>query len=286
LDADHPSTGVLFPCRITLRSKNAALAFQYASFDLDVFVLTARFENEFVPIRKHLMPQADETTHPLWSDKIAFGEIKMLGKRPLRSAIACVGEMGMAATSAAATSAINVFRPRLISMLGMCCGFNSSKCASPQKLLDVIVARQVFCWEEGRFSEGDAEDVQFLNRAKPRLVDDRIRLLVEQLIERSSTTIDPTIRRLQSTSRFKEARAALGDLARPSPMISFGTMVSGSSVIAEEGKIEEILASHTSAIGLDMELFGLYTAVDRSLGTKPSVLGIRLRTHKQDSRIG
>ena len=62
---------------------------------------------------------------------------------------------------------------------------------------------------------------------------------------------------------------------RDVPSVRFGMLVSGSSVIADEDVVRDILQRHPTAIGLDMEMFGLFTAVDRCFGRRPSVLGIK-----------
>jgi nucleoside phosphorylase len=66
------------------------------------------------------------------------------------------------------------------------------------------------------------------------------------------------------------------DQCRPVPEIKYGLVVSGSSVVADVAQIEEIMARQSGAIGLEMEIFGIYTAVQKSIGSKkPAVLGIK-----------
>jgi nucleoside phosphorylase len=51
--------------------------------------------------------------------------------------------------------------------------------------------------------------------------------------------------------------------------------VSGSSLIADEKKIAEIIKRHPRAIGLEMENYALYTAIDFLPGLKPCKLAIK-----------
>jgi nucleoside phosphorylase/CheY-like chemotaxis protein len=258
-----------------MRSKNAAIQFQNNSYDLDVFVLAARYENEYLPVRRKLFSRVESERHPIWGGSIALGSIKRRDRRSLDAGLACVGEMGMAPTAAVAAQAITVFRPRLIAMLGMCCGFATAGCSSPRKLMDAIIVRQVACWEEGKYVEQTESGSEFRNRSKTRMVDDLIRDEVEAVVERSSETITPPLKKFAQQREYEGIRKHFGAAVRDVPDVRFGTLVSGSSVIADEAAVGEILQRHPAAIGLDMEIFGLYTAADRCLGQRPSVLGIK-----------
>jgi nucleoside phosphorylase len=68
---------------------------------------------------------------------------------PAEVSVVCLNEIGIAATAAVGTQIIEFFRPRLIVMRGMCCGFALEKSSSRKKLLDVIVARDTSCWDDG-----------------------------------------------------------------------------------------------------------------------------------------
>jgi nucleoside phosphorylase/CheY-like chemotaxis protein len=260
--------------RYLFQSKKAGLLFQAQSYDLDVFVLAARHENEFLPVRKRLFTTILGDHHPLWPSGVCLGQIRLKDGRVLNAGLACIGEMGMATAAAVTSQAISVFRPRLVAMLGMCCGFTIGP--SPRKLLDAIVIREVDCWEEGKYVALSGSHNEFQNRSKSRLVDDAIRQDVESIIERSVETIQPALRRLARQKMYKDVRALLGDQnVRERPDVKFAPIVSGSSVIADRNMVAEILDRHPSAIGLDMEIFGVYAAADRSLGRRPSVLGIK-----------
>jgi nucleoside phosphorylase len=270
------SDRIVAKIRYLVKSKLAAQRFQVNSYDFDVFVLAARHENEYVPIKKRLFHEEEETVHPIWKGEVTFGSLKLKDGRRLRCGLGCVGEMGMAPTAAMASLAISVFRPRLIAMLGMCCGFSVAQAASPRKFMDAIVVREVSCWEEGKYVDQLKGGNEFRNRAKPRMVDDAIRGAVEDAVERASEGIIPQLRRLATKTEYRRIREQAGaDHVREVPEVRFGTLVTGSSVIADEAMVREILTRQPAAMGLDMELYGLYTAVDRSLGRRPSVLGIK-----------
>ncbi|MGI2033851.1 response regulator [Rhizobium panacihumi] len=263
-----------------MQSQNASMRFQAENFGVDVFVIAARHENEFLPIRKKLFKNWKDEVHPLWKGQITTGEIEMRDGRVLTAILCCVNEMGMAPTAAVASQAINVFRPKLLAMIGMCCGFNTKPCVSERKIMDVIVAREVTCWEEGKYVDRAKEHIDFQNRAKTRVVNELIRDDVEKIIEQSERTITPALMRMSKQTFYKKVRDhfnadAEEALVRDIPDVKYAAIVSGSSVIADESTVQQILARHTNAIGLDMELFGLYTAVDKVSGKRPSVVGVK-----------
>lgn len=263
--------------RYLVASKRAAARFRLQSFDFDMVVMTARHENEFLPVAQTLFKRVVADEFVPWSGAVKIGEVAGPDGRMLKTALVCIGEMGMAPAAAAASEAINLFRPRMIAMLGMCCGFNASTSASPRKLLDVLVVREVTCWEEGKYEpDKDTGGGQFRNRAKTRLVDDAIRSQVEQTIEEAAAHLTPRLRRVARTRSYKAVVALFDETQiRAVPDVKFSPIVSGSSVVADDEVIAEILDRHPSALGLDMEIAVLHAAVDRCLGKKPSVLAVK-----------
>ena len=263
--------------RYLFASKRAAARFRLQSYDFDVLIMTARYENEYLPVQQELFGGAMTEGFPLWPTRVAIGEMTGPGNQPLKAALLCVGEMGMAPTAAVASEAINLFRPRLIAMLGMCCGFNTAACASPRRLGDVLVARETACWEEGKFVEPEeGGEAPFKTRAKTRTTDDGIRTKVEQIIEEAAQHLTPHLRSFAQTAEYREFRALFDDAdTRAVPEVKYAGVVSGSSVVADEAVIKEIIDRHPQALGLDMEIAALHVAVERSIGHKPSVLAIK-----------
>lgn len=262
--------------RYLIKSKHAAARFQANSFDYDLVILVARYKKEFLPIADTLLPGESVDTHPLWKKTARFGSIQVPGLRSLRTAICCIGEMGMAPAAAMTSQAIALFRPRLVGMLGMCCGFEIRECASPRQMLDVIVAREVCCWEEGRYQDESKNHPEFKNRSIPRQVDDRIRNALSGAIEEGVTTLEPALTAFAAEADYQEIRTHFGvEKVREIPDVQFSRLVSGSSVIADSQMIREILIRHSGALGLDMEMYGVYTAAEHSIGTPPSVVGMK-----------
>lgn len=263
--------------RYLIASQRAAARFRIEAHDFDIVVLTARHENEYVPVSERLFDRVAMDAFPPWQGPVTVGEVEGPGGRKLKTALVCIGEMGMAPAAAVASEAINLFRPRLITMLGMCCGFNSEACASPRRLLDVLVVRETACWEEGKYEpDRISGNGQFRNRARTRVVNDAIRDQVDQIVEAGAKHLIPRLRKLASGKPYKELiRLFDAKHVRAVPEVKYAHVVSGSSVVADDVVIAEILDRQPTALGLDMEIAGLHAAVDRCLGSKPSVFAVK-----------
>jgi CheY-like chemotaxis protein len=116
-------------------------AYRLNSFSYDVVVLAARFENEFKPIKKVLFGNSKGTGHPLWPDMAHIGIINLRGGKKLRAALICIGPTGLSPAAALTSQALQVLRPKLVAMLGMCAGFESRGV----KIMDVLIAREAAC---------------------------------------------------------------------------------------------------------------------------------------------
>jgi nucleoside phosphorylase len=108
------------------------------------------------------------------------------------------------------------------------------------------------------------------------MVDDRIRDTVDYVVEKSAEAILPQLRKFAGQNDYQKIRNHFGaDLVREVPDVRFASLVTGSSVIADEDMVREILERQPTAVGLDMQIFGLYAAAERGLGQRPSVLGVK-----------
>ena len=262
--------------RYMVRARFAAVKFRAESHSLDVLVLTARYEREFLPVRDLLFRgQEFGGRHALIEREVCFGEIR--GKEGTRgAAILGVNEVGLAPTASVLTHAISVFRPRLVVMLGMCCGFGIPECAQPRKLGDVIISREVSLWDEAKYVEGrDSMAAGPRDRSKTRMIDDQIREAVAEIVETEGTRIAKALRRERDKTRWREVVARHAADMRETPEVTLSTTVSGSSLIADQEKVREILTRKPGAVGLEMENYAVYTAVDFVGGLKPSKLAIK-----------
>lgn len=259
-----------------IRSKRSAHKFQINNHDLDVFIVVARHETEFNPIKEILFGSDEQksATLPHWNIEACFGQIDLGAGRKVTACLAYVAEMGVAPTSAVVAQAVALFRPRLVAMLGMCCGFSGHKAAYPQSIGNVIVVREVTCWEEGKFLPGSSSD-EFRSRSKTRPISDQLRRPVEIAVEKSAESIMPALNRWRKRKSQQEIIRKYSPLLDMEPKVRFGALVTGSSFVANAKKISEIIDLHNTALGLDMEVFALYTAPEFVVGSKPLCLAIK-----------
>ncbi len=228
-------------------------------------ILVARYGSEFKPIAKRMQwespPNKQNPYFPTL--KSESGRLVISEDLHLKGTILCIGEMGIASAAVTTSQAIGVLRPRLVAMLGMCCGFDHERSSSPALFGDVLVAQASACWEAGKYIEAaNGEDRLFRNRSMFRAIDDTIAPAVALSIETKEESIVPLL-------------ALYGSRLRTPPDVKYGTIVSGSSVVADSAQVGEIIERHPSAIGLEMELFGVYTAAQKARGRNPSVIGIK-----------
>jgi nucleoside phosphorylase len=259
-----------------IKAQAAALSYHYNNFAIDVLIVCARYESEFLPIAsvaKWTSPPKYGSAHFTHSDFVE-GDLILQKGLTVRAAILCVGEMGLAPSAALTSNAISMLRPRLVAMVGMCCGFASVKCASPSKLGDIIVVRESANWEEGKIKSSKSRRTEFKNRAVIRRIDDLHRPIVMRCVESARKVFEPA---LASHYQSREGVKLFGEHNGRNimPDIKFGMLVSGSSVVASALQVRKILERFPSALGLEMEMFAVFVAADLAIGRRPGVIGVK-----------
>jgi nucleoside phosphorylase len=155
-------------------------------------------------------------------------------------------------------------------------GGETLECVSPALFGDVLIARETASWEEGKYHHGVGGKRTFKPKAMIRTVDDTIGPAVAACVEMASDSIVPVLKNYLGAPKAKSVAKAYASQMRQIPDIKYGMVVSGSSVVADPHQVSEIISRHRPALGLEMEIFGIYTAVQKSIGQrKPSVLGIK-----------
>jgi nucleoside phosphorylase len=95
------------------------------------------------------------------------------------------------------------------------------------------------------------------------------------MIESDMEELRAAMKGVWNQRKSRVLRRKFDNDTRAFPDVKYGLLVSGSSVIAHDVKRDEIITRFTNAIALEMEMYGAYTAVDRTMGAKPLVLGIK-----------
>jgi nucleoside phosphorylase/CheY-like chemotaxis protein len=275
LDSEEWIDNIATKIRFVSKWKAAYSRAYSSNYDYDLVLMTARFDNEFRPIVQNIewASGPNEEINLFRNKKLLTGTVRF-GDRVLRVGAFCIGEMGMSAAAAAATQLVHQLRPRMLLMLGMCCGFRQEKCQSKSKLGDIIIARSAACWDEGRYGELEKESF-FFNRALPLSVHDDLDSLISSLVETEMAAFQASMKRTWSERRSILLRKEFAEDTGEYPEPKYGLLLSGSSVVAHELKGDEIIDRFPNALGLEMETFAVYKAAALTVGVKPIVLSIK-----------
>lgn len=152
----------------------------------------------------------------------------------------------------------------MVVMLGMCAGFEEKGVS----ILDCIVATESSCWQDGKYEKGRLDP-----RSKNRNSD--LRTIIDELVEKYDSSFGTLTRSFSKQDEFISIRAELGDVVAVIPKVRGGMMLSGSSIVASTEVRAEIELHHGTALGLEMEIYSLYTACARSMGRKPNYFAIK-----------
>ena len=163
------------------------------------------------------------------------------GSRSYNIVAAAAPRMGMPASSALASKMIFAFRPRVLSMTGICAGRYGKA-----QLGDVIVATHSWDWGSGKL-DSVADVPRF--RPSPHQLgpgDD----LINEFIDVSKD--------VELLARIK--RDAGGNKPLTELSVHFGPMASGAAVVADGKVIDGVLDGNREMIGLEMEAYGVAAA--------------------------
>jgi nucleoside phosphorylase len=185
--------------------------------------------------------------------EIAVGEYKGFCITPQR-----MGLVNMAITAA---KAIEVFQPKMVAMSGICAGVDGEA-----KLLDIVVGD--ICWE---YQTGKFKDNRFFQEPYQAPVSNDLRVHLEQLVEKKAI--------------LTSMKAGLYDSELKDSGMRLGPISSGSAVIADISKMNDIGMQHRKWAGLEMEMYALYEAAAQSL-CRPIFFGAKSVVDMGDSAKG
>lgn len=169
---------------------------------------------------------------------------------------AAASRMGMAATAALATKMIYTFRPRYIAMVGICAGIEG-KC----ELGDVVAADPCWDYGSGKYYLKSGKSVfsaaphQFgLNS----FVRGKLGLLARDISGLAT---------IQSQWKGPKPNRALA--------LHIGPVASGAAVLEDPKVRTEIQRQHRKVIGIEMETYGLFAAVDEAPLPEPKAFAFK-----------
>ncbi len=230
-----------------------------ARFETEVCVITALQQPEF----KALRSLSWNWEGPTSLDEVGYyyeGTF-ISGRQPQRVVAAAAPRMGMVAAAVLTTKMISKFRPRLLAMTGICGGVKG-KC----EIGDVLVADPAWDWQMGKFDRGGF-------KFAPDQID-----IATPIAERFALLAD------DEQLRFEIHRDFQGSKPNNLPQLRLGPVASGSSILAESSQITKLTAQHRKLLGVEMELYGVYTAARDSSPPLPMAFGIKGVSDFADSK--
>jgi nucleoside phosphorylase len=217
----------------------------------DLCILTALDTPELNAIR---------SVHWSWSSAKALDDVSFYyegsyfsGDRRFSVVALAAPRMGMVASATAAYKAIDILRPKLLAMAGICAGIRDA-C----ELGDAIFADPCWDWQMGKKAEGGFE-----------IAPDQVGapLDVSQMF---------ALLRQDRARLFQIAEMFQGEKPNRAPSIHIGPVATGSAVLADEATAGNIRdQQHRKLLGVDMELYGVYSAARDSSGPRPRTFGVK-----------
>lgn len=163
----------------------------------------------------------------------------MLENKNVKIAAIHTTEMGMVPTAILTTQLLQLLKPKVVCMTGICAG-NSTEV----KLGDIIVASTSWDHQSG----------------KRELFEDKIVFKFSPIYISLQDCIKRDFQNLIRDTAFENLKKEIKGISY-SPELRIGPMASSSTVLADSKTLEAIVNDqHRKLMGIDMEVFGLYSA--------------------------
>ena len=225
----------------------------------DIFIIAALEEPEFTALESEFGDL--EPLEPLDSSHlIRFCKISSTGG-DLRVAIGFASRMGPVASAILATKAIELLRPRLILMSGIC-----GAVASKANIGDLVVADSSWDWQSGKYVNKKGGDFEIAPHQLPMPETFRNFLI--------------SLKRDQAF--WAQFSSDAQSLKVPSPKLIIGPLATGASVIADERITQKIREEqHKNVVAIDMETYAVYAAA-AAASYKVNALSLKAVCDKAD----
>lgn len=211
----------------------------------DVIIITALYDTEFeallsLPVKPEKFVELHDKTD-YW--KCVIGNVSVL--------LATDDTMGIAAASSLTTKLIIKFSPKYIIMAGIAAGVKDTT----KNYGDIMICRWAFNYESGKYKFSKEKAVSVFE-PNPEQVEIDAGLISKLNNLKSQKNILSEIQdAFNEDERNKKPGSELNVWVAP--------IASGSAVVADSKKIEDIRAGNRKLIGIDMETFGVMYATKK-----------------------
>lgn len=208
--------------------------------DCEVVVITALMDPEYTAV---------ENCGVVWDPLEPFDDVQfvryghvVVDGRNVTIAAAFAPRMGAVASAVLVSKLAMHLKPKLFIMCGICAGLPDKT-----QIGDVVAAESSWDWQSGKYVDRNGIE-QFEIGPYPISIDEQSRAQL-MLLRRDSAFWD-SLAKLAVHMKLQIPRLLIGPAA------------TGSSVLADQRVVERIKATqHRALIGLDMEVYGVYVAV-------------------------
>ncbi len=192
------------------------------------------------------------TSHRVTGDAITYNLAAVgVGSDGIRVVAAVAPRMGMVSAGVLAANMIRTFRPRLIAIVGICAG--------ERKVVeqgDILIADPSWDYQSGKLIGGKFEIAPHQLPLLPAIR--------RRLVETANVDFLCAVRKNWP-----------GALPRSESRSHFGPFASGSLVLADRTRFDELKLQHRQLIGIDMETYGVYAAASEAPAPVPYAFAIK-----------
>jgi len=237
-------------CVRYLQSTNES---QKLEFNYDLAIICALDDPELSEILK--LNWSWSEPKPIDDNTFIYEGSVTVNNKALKVCAAHASRMGMVATANKTSSIINALRPKMIVMTGICGGIKSNT-----NFGDVIFAECVWDYQSGKI-KGKNGSSSFEVSPHQLTASTDIRSKFELL--KADKSLLP-----QLTNDF-------GEHVNANPRLLLGPVATGAAVIADPEYVQTIIQQQRKVLGIEMEIYGLYSAVENASNPKPKVFAIK-----------
>ncbi|MBW9335696.1 hypothetical protein FEE59_19470 [Herbaspirillum sp. RU 5E] len=204
----------------------------------DIFILTALEEPEFTAVEA-AFPELGHFEPLDATQLVRYGEIACDGNK-ISVALGFAQRMGPVASAVLCTKAIELLKPKLILMAGICAAVGDKA-----NIGDLVVADASWDWQSGKYVDKGSADFE---------------LAPHQL--NVPAKVHALLLKVKRDSGFwMSFNKDVIDLKIDVPKLVRGPVATGASVIADERVIKKIREDQNkNVVGLDMETYAVYAA--------------------------
>lgn len=248
-------------------SSTKSISSKIADETFDIVVITALHDTEFEALMK--LPVNIKPYSP-GDDPTDYREC-IIGSRKVL--LATDDSMGMASAAALTTKIIAKYSPSFVIMAGIAGGVKDDE----KSYGDILVCRIAFNYESGKYKY-NVDKKQSIFEPNPEQIS-----IAPHAISKINKVKSQLDKLSQISDGFKETKK---DKKPKGPLNVFiGPVASGSAVIGDSRKIENIRAGNRKLIGIDMETYGvMYAAAKYSNSNKTTAICIKSISDFADQR--